>query len=41
MSRRQVAAWGLLYAGLAAALLAVVYLTAHLPGAAEAAGVLT
>ena len=41
MTGRQTIAWGLLYAGLAAALLAVVYFTSHLPGAAEAAGVLT
>jgi len=40
MSRRQIVGWGLLYAGLAAALLAIVYFTSHLPGAAEAAGVL-
>jgi Zn-dependent protease len=41
MGRWQVLAWGLLYAGLAAALLAVVWFTGHVPGAAEAAGVLT
>ena len=40
MTTRQLIGWGLLYAGLAAALLAVVYFTSHLPGAAEAAGVL-
>jgi len=40
MARLQVIAWGALYAGLAAALLAIVYFTSHLPGAAEAAGVL-
>jgi Zn-dependent protease len=41
MGKLQILAWGLLYAGLAAALLALVYFTSHLPGAAEAAQILT
>jgi Zn-dependent protease len=41
MGKLEILAWGLLYAGLAAGLLALVYFTSHLPGAAEAAKVLT
>lgn len=41
MGKLQILAWGLLYAGLAAALLALVYFTSHLPGAAEAAQILS
>lgn len=40
MGKLQILGWGLLYAGLAAGLLAIVYFTSHLPGAAEAAHVL-
>lgn len=41
MGRLELLRWGLLYAALAAGLLAVVWFTSHLPGAAEAAHVLT
>jgi len=41
MGARELAGWGLAYAGLAAALLAVVWFMSHLPGAAEAAGILS
>ncbi|MCM2333004.1 MAG: site-2 protease family protein, partial [Anaeromyxobacteraceae bacterium] len=41
MGRRELLGWGLLYAALAGALLAVVWFTSHLPGAAEAAQILT
>jgi Zn-dependent protease len=41
MGKRQILGWGLLYAGLAAALLALVYFTSHLPGAGVAAQVLS
>jgi len=41
MGRLEMLWWGLLYAGLAAGLLALVYFMSHLPGAAEAAQVLT
>jgi hypothetical protein len=41
MRKLEVLAWGLLYAGLAAGLLAIVYFTSHLPGAAEAAQILS
>jgi len=41
MGARELVGWGLAYAGLAAALLAVVWFMSHLPGAAEAAGILS
>jgi Zn-dependent protease len=41
MGRLEILRWGLLYAALAAGLLALVYFTSHLPGAAEAAQILT
>ena len=41
MRKLEVLAWGLLYAGLAAGLLAIVYFTSHLPGATEAAQILS
>jgi Zn-dependent protease len=41
MGRRQILGWGLLYAGLAAALLALVYFMSHLPGAGVAAQILS
>jgi Zn-dependent protease len=41
MGALEIAGWGLLYAALAAGLVAVVAWLSHLPGAAEAAGVLT
>jgi Zn-dependent protease len=41
MRKGELLAWGLLYVGLAAGLLAVVILTSHLPGAAEAAQILS
>jgi Zn-dependent protease len=40
MGKLEILGWGLLYAGLAVGLLALVYFTSHLPGAAEAARVL-
>lgn len=41
MGKLELLRWGLLYAALAAGLLALVYFTSHLPGAAEAAQILT
>jgi len=41
MGKWQMVGWGLLYAGIAAGLLAIVWSMAHLPGAAEAASILT
>jgi len=41
MGRGQLLGFGLLYAALAAGLVALVYFTSHLPGAAEAAQILT
>jgi Zn-dependent protease len=41
MGKWEIAGWGLLYAALAAGLLALVYFMSHLPGAAEAASVLS
>ncbi|HET9555447.1 MAG TPA: site-2 protease family protein [Anaeromyxobacteraceae bacterium] len=41
MGKWQIVRWGLLYAGLAAGLLAVVYFLSHLPGAGEAASILS
>jgi Zn-dependent protease len=41
MGRLEILGWGLLYAGLAGSLLALVYFTSHLPGAGVAAQVLT
>jgi Zn-dependent protease len=41
MGKRQILGWGLLYVALAGGLLALVYFTSHLPGAAEAAQILT
>jgi hypothetical protein len=41
MGTWQIVRWGLLYAGLAAGLLALVYFLSHLPGAGEAASILS
>ena len=41
MGRLQILGWGLLYAGLATGLLALVYFMSHLPGAGVAAQVLS
>jgi Zn-dependent protease len=41
MRKREILAFGVLYAGLAAALLSLVYFMSHLPGASEAAQILT